>query len=155
MPAKAGDAGDDGLVGQRIKRRGIREDFEHFADAEVVAAAYFDIREILPDGREMGALGPLQIAEFLLHHSQRIHHGFRSVADGADAADEAVDAIRIPTRQARKLSERIVGEVFRPIVEILRAVRDEVVIWHISGVFGLRNGGRAYRSGAFLSPVSP
>ena len=76
VPAKAGDAGDDGLVGEGIKRRGVREDFEHIADAGVVAAAGFDIGKVLPDGREMSALGPFEVAQFFLHHRQRIHDGF-------------------------------------------------------------------------------
>ena len=76
MSAKAGDAGDGGLVGEGIERRGVREDFEHVADAEVVAVAGLDIGKVLPDGREMGVFGPFEVAQFFLHHRQRIHDGF-------------------------------------------------------------------------------
>ena len=134
VPAEGGDAGDDGLVGGGVKRGRIRKNIEHFTDAEVVAAAHFDIREILADGREMGGFGTLQIAVFFLHERLRIDNRLRSIADGADAADEVIDAIGIPARQARKLGRRFFAEVLCPLEEIFWAVRNDVVIWHVSGV---------------------
>ncbi len=123
VPAKAGDTGDDGLEGGGVKRGGIREDFQHIADAAVVAAAHFDVGKVIAQGREMGVLCALQIAEFFLHDRQRIQDRFRSIADGADTADEAADAIGIPPFEASKLGRRFIGEVLCPLVEIFWAVR--------------------------------
>ncbi len=134
MPAEAGDAGDDGLVGGGVEGGGVGDDFEDFADAGVVAGAGFDVGEVLADGGEAIGFGAVEVAELFVSDGLCVHDGLGGVADGADSADEAADAWGIPSGEAGELHHCFFGEVESPIVEVFGAVWDDVFV-HFSVVF--------------------